>query len=335
MAAAGARRRASLAGPSPALALAALALALALAGAVRVGGESVVGAGGEARECGACGAPVAEDVAGLPPRAPASPPSYESCAVVFASGLLLDFDLGEEIDAHDAVFRMNKHSPWKFEKHVGHRTSLRIINSQHDGEHDMMFTEFTRDSEVVLLRDWNTRAKSHAEWRKQSKFDVFRTLERARKSHPDRPMFLLSRGLMRLTEACAAPTNKSPTTGLTAVLVARQLCANVTVYGAGCPECGYYAPRRRTGTSPKDARAGGAEQFGTHFQTKFHNMTAEMRSLTRLAGIGADEIRQRGRFSIVGCASAGAPAEAGRGDSAGAEGGGGAGARVARARARA
>ena len=107
---------------------------------------------------------------------------------------------------------------------------------------------------------------------------------------------------------------KSPTTGLTAILVARQLCSRVTVYGEGCPECGYYAPRRRTGKRPpKGAR--GAEQFGTHFQTKFHNMSAEARAFQRLTGGGLsiDAMRQSGRFEVQGCLEpAGTPQQAPR-----------------------
>ena len=91
---------------------------------------------------------------------------------------------------------------------MGKKTTVRIVNSQHDGSHDMAFWDFSRERETVLLRDWNPRAKSLAEWRRQSKFDVFRTLDKARDKYPDRPAFLLSREMMRSAEGCAAPSDK-------------------------------------------------------------------------------------------------------------------------------
>ena len=45
---------------------------------------------------------------------------------------------------------------------MGKKTTVRIVNSQHDGSHDMAFWDFSRERETVLLRDWNPRAKSLA-----------------------------------------------------------------------------------------------------------------------------------------------------------------------------
>lgn len=174
----------------------------------------------------------------------------------------------------------------RYSEHVGSRTHVRLVNSQYNGRRGHPLpTRFAGAREYVLLRDWSTRAKTLGSWRSRSarKWDVFGTLDRVRAAHPRRPVWLLGRELMRATEACVAPGDKSPTTGLLAVLAARQLCANVTVYGAGCPECRYYGRNQ----SP--------------FVPFSHNMSAEVAALETLAGMSSDKMRKEGRFSMLGC----------------------------------
>jgi hypothetical protein len=54
---------------------------------------------------------------------------YKSCAVVGNSGVLLQSLYGNEIDSHEAVFRMNQAVVRGFEPHVGRRTTFFF---QHD-----------------------------------------------------------------------------------------------------------------------------------------------------------------------------------------------------------
>ena len=53
----------------------------------------------------------------------------KSCAIVGNSSKLLDEELGEEINSHDFVMRFNHAIVKGFEKHVGSKTSIRVINS--------------------------------------------------------------------------------------------------------------------------------------------------------------------------------------------------------------
>lgn len=55
--------------------------------------------------------------------------AYKTCAVVGNSGITLVHAAGKEIDAHDAVFRMNLAPVRGFEEHVGSRTTFQIVNS--------------------------------------------------------------------------------------------------------------------------------------------------------------------------------------------------------------
>ena len=58
------------------------------------------------------------------------PPYYESCGVVSSAGSLLHSKLGAKIDANDFVIRFNNAPTHGYERDVGSKTSLRIINSQ-------------------------------------------------------------------------------------------------------------------------------------------------------------------------------------------------------------
>ncbi|KAJ1697079.1 hypothetical protein LUZ63_005591 [Rhynchospora breviuscula] len=64
----------------------------------------------------------------LPAKAPFHPRQFGMCAVVGNSGDLLKTEFGEEIDAHDAVFRDNE-APVneKYAKHVGLKRNFRLV----------------------------------------------------------------------------------------------------------------------------------------------------------------------------------------------------------------
>eukprot|EP00241_Pyramimonas_parkeae_P002642 CAMPEP_0114241566 /NCGR_PEP_ID=MMETSP0058-20121206/9698_1 /TAXON_ID=36894 /ORGANISM="Pyramimonas parkeae, CCMP726" /LENGTH=452 /DNA_ID=CAMNT_0001354095 /DNA_START=138 /DNA_END=1496 /DNA_ORIENTATION=- len=52
-----------------------------------------------------------------------------SCAIVGNSGLLKETSFGADIDAHDVVVRLNAAPTKGFERHVGKRTTVRVINN--------------------------------------------------------------------------------------------------------------------------------------------------------------------------------------------------------------
>lgn len=53
---------------------------------------------------------------------------HSTCAVVSSSGSLKEGSRGREIDAHEAIFRFNDAPTAKYTKHVGTRTTYRILN---------------------------------------------------------------------------------------------------------------------------------------------------------------------------------------------------------------
>ena len=76
-----------------------------------------------------------------------------SCAVVGNSSNLLEYELGEEIDSHDFIIRFNHARVKGFEKYVGSKTNLRLINAHmvaaingYDiGENMKTFSKFSPD----------------------------------------------------------------------------------------------------------------------------------------------------------------------------------------------
>ncbi len=65
-----------------------------------------------------------------PPLSSESETPFESCGVVSSSGSLKGSGLGSRIDANDVVVRFNNAPTKGYERDVGTKTSLRIVNSQ-------------------------------------------------------------------------------------------------------------------------------------------------------------------------------------------------------------
>ena len=75
---------------------------------------------------------------------------FDTCAVIGSSGTVKRRELGEEIDAHDAVFRFNEAPTEGYQRWVGNKTTVRIQNmdfcgkGEKDGETCLAYTA-TRD----------------------------------------------------------------------------------------------------------------------------------------------------------------------------------------------
>jgi len=69
---------------------------------------------------------------------------FGKCAVVSNSGEVLRSKMGAEIDAHDAVFRINYPPTEKFEEYVGSKTTIELVNHHHARELAMSESYVTR-----------------------------------------------------------------------------------------------------------------------------------------------------------------------------------------------
>ena len=163
-----------------------------------------------------------------------------SCAVVGASGSVLDARRGREIDAHDAVARINVVRTAGFEEHVGRRTSWNFFWGHK--VHLDSFEEATRKLPAAR-RQIGLVVPVKA-------LDVTFFFEAAanRSGGGGAPLFLASdrvynRALAHLCKATRSgaewPTESPfmrPSSGLLAVVFALQACRNVTLYGLTNPK---------------------------------------------------------------------------------------------------
>jgi len=69
----------------------------------------------------------------------------KTCAVVSNSGDLINYEYGEFIDSHDVVIRCNWSIIDEYEKHIGTRTDIRVINI-HLAKLIVDFEKVSRDS---------------------------------------------------------------------------------------------------------------------------------------------------------------------------------------------
>jgi len=163
----------------------------------------------------------------VPERDPVTERRYGACALVGNAGVLLNNKhTGEAIDAHEMVFRFNGAPTKGLEEFVGSRTHFRLVNSK--------WVDFREAEEMVL---WNMRAPGSLDFYK----------ERKSKNRSER-FYIFSADFVNYIGQVAASMAKSfegaegeafssleggytPTSGITGVIIALNLCHKVTIYG--------------------------------------------------------------------------------------------------------
>eukprot|EP00898_Chlorokybus_atmophyticus_P005880 jgi/Chlat1/6293/Chrsp44S05786 len=170
----------------------------------------------------------------LPARAPDF--SFKTCALVGNSAVLHASRFGPEIDACDAVMRINQAPTAKYERYVGSKTTFRLLNKKWTtlyaahGEFTALLTDLERNASLVSTRSSAEQiADLHA---------------RVRRHRPDARVLVLGNGAMtraremlgeyrRAAEVQGAnyTGGVAPSSGFLGVYVLLQLCERVTAYG--------------------------------------------------------------------------------------------------------
>nr|XP_032801161.1 beta-galactoside alpha-2,6-sialyltransferase 2-like [Petromyzon marinus] len=163
---------------------------------------------------------------------------WRSCAVVASAGSLLHAELGEEIDSHDAVMRFNAAPTAGFERHVGSKTTIRLINTKIVTQRKYKFSSSPLYRNVSLVL-WETppRPCNITTWYARNNARFFSLYASLRRGRPGQhfalipPCFLW--GLWDLLQSNAGTAKirrTSPSSGFLGLMFMVTLCDEVTAY---------------------------------------------------------------------------------------------------------
>ena len=163
-----------------------------------------------------------------------------TCAVVGNAGALKLTRAGPAIDKHGTVFRMNQAPTRTYERWVGRKTSIRLINRMWtkgyaSGVVGMRHTQLPTEDGVRFVASREFPEEFAALARRQQRrasgvFSMsFQIVNKARRA------LLTYRECLRRTGAPPSPGGNTPSSGFVAAFYFKEVCDHLNIYGIGTP----------------------------------------------------------------------------------------------------
>uniref|UniRef100_A0A336MV60 Beta-galactoside alpha-2,6-sialyltransferase 1 n=1 Tax=Culicoides sonorensis TaxID=179676 RepID=A0A336MV60_CULSO len=161
----------------------------------------------------------------------------KTCVIVSSAGSMKKSKLGSFIDSHDIVLRFN-HAPTEtYEKDVGKKTTIRIVNSQVVSKAQFNFLNASIFQNISIgIWDPGKYNASLSQWLSNPDFDLFTNYKAFMMRHPDADVNVIDpRSIWRLWNALQDYTIESvvrknpPTSGFIGIALLLPLCSHIDI----------------------------------------------------------------------------------------------------------
>lgn len=158
------------------------------------------------------------------------------CAVVSSAGSLKSSQLGQEIDNHDAILRFNAAPTDNYQRDVGTKTTIRLMNSQLVTKEQRFLKDSLYNEGILVVWDPSVYHTDIPKWYKNPDYSFFENYKSYRKMHPDQPFYILKPQMpWELWDVLQemAPEEiqpNPPSSGMLGIILMMTLCDQVDIY---------------------------------------------------------------------------------------------------------
>ncbi|XP_035697676.1 alpha-2,8-sialyltransferase 8B-like [Branchiostoma floridae] len=162
---------------------------------------------------------------------------YRACAIIGNGGILLNSNCGNEIDYHDYVIRINMAPVKNYEKDVGTKANMTLVNLALAKRLPRKLSDTTtREALVERLSPLNHGVISYIKGMSNQVKEALLALETSLANNGLNISITYSRDYLprkitRLLSATLIPELQSPTSGLIAFILGTTFCDVITLYG--------------------------------------------------------------------------------------------------------